>query len=493
MAERGRSRGRKTDKSKERGEAGDERPAELTCEVMSFGDLCQILLQIKEKVDKQEEKSDKQFEEMKEEMKQIQTINEKFDKQNEKFDKQREENQQLCREVREQNEQFNREIVDKITSHIEIIDIKMCTLKDELANQLNEFRKELVKENDERLSNFRLEIDEHIQQEVRVNCENISAKVNELDVEMEQLSFNTKQNTDKIENIEQQQLKSALEKIDSLEKIINQINSVGQTIIVRETGADIYKNVPEFRLYKHNPIEFLNRFNDYITQTGENKWEKIKYLLDNSFHGMYDGWWNAKRTDLQNYEQFVSSFTNKYWSEAKQHQVRNDLEHGKYDINRGMSPTTYFWNKVSIAKHLVPAIPEEVLCTKIAYHFEENIRRARLCAQIRDLQTMENLLADYEHENHYRRKRGFQEKTEDGKMKKVNFVRKDSVSVSESDQSKYVKKFKSFKNNGNYKKPYQKKESQRFKSDIVTSDKNNGKESSLSIEDVSNLVSSELE
>ena len=49
--------------------------------------------------------------------------------------------------------------------------------------------------------------------------------------------------------------------------------------------------------------------------------------------------------------------------------------------------------------------PEECLVTKLSYHYEEGIARARLCGQIKTIQAMAALLENYEHENYYRRSR----------------------------------------------------------------------------------------
>ena len=61
--------------------------------------------------------------------------------------------------------------------------------------------------------------------------------------------------------------------------------------------------------------------------------------------------------------------------------------------------------KVYLAKNLEPKIPEECLVTKLSYHYEEGIARARLCGQIKTIQSMAALLENYEHENYYRRSR----------------------------------------------------------------------------------------
>ena len=72
---------------------------------------------------------------------------------------------------------------------------------------------------------------------------------------------------------------------------------------------------------------------------------------------------------------------------------------------RDRSPTAYFLGKVCLARSLEPKIPEECLVTKFSYHYEEGIARARLCGQIKTIQSMAALLENYEHENYYCRSR----------------------------------------------------------------------------------------
>ena len=67
--------------------------------------------------------------------------------------------------------------------------------------------------------------------------------------------------------------------------------------------------------------------------------------------------------------------------------------------------TAYFLGKVCLARNLEPKIPEESLVTKLAFHYEEGVSRARLGSQIKTIQSMAALLEDYERERYYRRSR----------------------------------------------------------------------------------------
>ena len=94
-----------------------------------------------------------------------------------------------------------------------------------------------------------------------------------------------------------------------------------------------------------------------------------------------------------------------YWSESTQNIVRDHICYVRYDASRGTTTTACFLGKVCLARNLEPKIPEESLVTKLAYHYEEGIARARLGGQVKTVQSMAALLENYEHEGYFRRSR----------------------------------------------------------------------------------------
>lgn len=92
----------------------------------------------------------------------------------------------------------------------------------------------------------------------------------EIDVEVDKLCNDTKNNSDNIKTLEKEQIQTVINKINQLEKAINN-NTVMQTMVVRETSAEVFTNITNFKQYKRNFIQFLNRFDEYLKQIGENK------------------------------------------------------------------------------------------------------------------------------------------------------------------------------------------------------------------------------
>ena len=162
------------------------------------------------------------------------------------------------------------------------------------------------------------------------------------------------------------------------------------------------RDIINFKNYKKNPIEFRERVEENLTRIRENRWTVIRSLMDEYFKEIHDNWWTATRHEVQSYEEFKTLFRAKYWSEATQNIVRDNICHGKYDASRGTTPTSYFLGKVCLARNLEPKIPEECLVTKLAYHYEEGVARSRQWGQIKTIQAMAALLEDSEHEGYYR-------------------------------------------------------------------------------------------
>ena len=161
------------------------------------------------------------------------------------------------------------------------------------------------------------------------------------------------------------------------------------------------REIVNFKNYKRNPIEFLERVEESLARTREIRWTVIKGMLDEMFKEVHDNWWTAVRPDIHNFTEFKDLFKNKYWSEATQHVVRNNISNGRFDPYLGQSPTAYFLGKVSIARNLEPNIPEECLVTQLAYHYDGEITKSRLSGRIKTIQDMAALLGEYEREKHH--------------------------------------------------------------------------------------------
>ena len=160
--------------------------------------------------------------------------------------------------------------------------------------------------------------------------------------------------------------------------------------------APEHKDNINFKIYRGNPIEFLERVDEWFNRIKVTRWNVIKSYLHECFKSINDNWWSAVRNELSDYEEFKRTFKSKYWSDSVQNMIRDNITNGRFNVNQEQSPTTYFLGKVCLARHLEPRIPEECLVNKLSYHFEEEIVRARRSGQVKTIETMETLLASYE-------------------------------------------------------------------------------------------------
>lgn len=276
------------------------------------------------------------------------------------------ENKNMCEKIEEINRRINdvkseltSEILSKVYDKVDKIDEKINEIQNQIQEQINEVSSKINEETNNNIIGIMNTVDNKI-------C-NIESKIDNVKTEVNK-------NNEQIDTLKKITISSAIEKINTLELEIK--NNQSCTVIISGNEHLSTKDIPIFKDHKRNPIEFLNRFSEYVEQKNETNWVRIKQWLDRALQSVYDNWWSANRQEISTYEQFQIQFKNKYWSEIIQHQIRSDIENGKYILNTGMTPTAYFWSKISVAKHLEPSIQEEILCTKLCFHFDKTIRRA---------------------------------------------------------------------------------------------------------------------
>ena len=59
------------------------------------------------------------------------------------------------------------------------------------------------------------------------------------------------------------------------------------------------RDVINFKNYKKNPIQFLERVDENLTRIRENRWTVIRSLMDEYFKEIHDNWWTATRHEVQ--------------------------------------------------------------------------------------------------------------------------------------------------------------------------------------------------
>ena len=299
----------------------------------------------------------------------------------------------ISQRIEENNEKLNTKIEEEITwVRREITEVhERCELNQQELQQAKEnlhTRINTIEEN--HLNKFELiakkqEDLTQAQTNLGTKCEEITATVNDV--------------RDQVHSDKEKMAEVQRREFNNFREEINLFRSQP----IQMTGIPNMDNreTINFKTYKKNPMEFIERVEENIARNRETRWS----MLDDYFKDVHDNWRTTTRYKIQNYDDFKTLFKAKYWSESTQNIVRDDICNGKYDHHKGTTLTAYFLGKGCMARNLEPKIPEECLVTKLAYNFKEGVARARLNGQIRTIQTMSALLENYEHERYYRRSR----------------------------------------------------------------------------------------
>lgn len=383
-------------------------------EEISLSSIMQFMKESQQKFQESQDKLEKKYDDSQQEMRKklddSQKTQQEMKKNQEKLEKQFEENREELNWKLDRNQE---DLYQKIEDNkIELqmnLQAQFETYKEEICQQLNtnnenwkstqmdiQTVRDEVKAHIEDLEEETTHKIESIRQENKEEREYTNARITTINKDIGQMNGLIDINKDNIEEIRKHELVLVKEE---LERIRNRPVHIATGIMAE------HKETINFKNHKRNPMEFLARLNEHLQKQGENRWENIRSLLDEHFREITDNWWTATRQDLNSYEEFKGNFKAKYWSESTQNIVRDNLCNGRYNPNRGQTPTAYFLGKICLARNLEPKIPEECLVTKLAYHYDEGISRARLYGQIKTIQAMETLLENYEHESYYRRTR----------------------------------------------------------------------------------------
>lgn len=308
--------------------------------------------------------------------------------------------QEMKQDLAEEMKQNNTDLAEKMKqNHTEMkqsnIDLtgkieQTNTNIDNLGERINETNLTVIQINeklDKGYGELKTEIEE-LRREVEDKAGNLNERMTGIeeqmvDNEVEIRSLNNKvdKSRDQIKNIE--------ENMKKIEK------SKGQNVIVRGYNKHDME-VPSMTDYKRVPMEFIQRVKEYLIDIGEEEWVKMKLILDQGFKGVNDHWWGSARDDIKDFNDFVHRFKGRYWSEQVQGKIRNDISCGKYELNRGMTPSAYFLSKVRSARFLEPPIPESLLIEVLSRHFHDCIYSALVGGQIKTIEGLERVLNNFE-------------------------------------------------------------------------------------------------
>ena len=111
-------------------------------------------------------------------------------------------------------------------------------------------------------------------------------KCRDIDTAVSEVRGQGQHNRDKIEEIQKREIakiREELEIITSRPPMISQFQHMDN------------REVINFKQYKGNPMELLERVDEQLAKTRENRWTIIRGYLDEYFRDINDNWWTATR------------------------------------------------------------------------------------------------------------------------------------------------------------------------------------------------------
>ena len=139
--------------------------------------------------------------------------------------------------------------------------------------------------NKTRIKEVQLETQEKLD-EVQIN---IAGRIEIVNNEITQIKTQVVQNKETVENMKNQELINIKESIEILQN---------RPMYLAHHIAPEQKENINFKIYRGNPIEFLERIDEWFSRIKVTRWNVIKSLLDDCFKSINDNWWSAVRNEL---------------------------------------------------------------------------------------------------------------------------------------------------------------------------------------------------
>lgn len=125
---------------------------------------------------------------------------------------------------------------------------------------------------------------------------------------------------------------------------------------------------------KQHPVEFLNCIEKYFRVR---KCHLDAYLdeIMGTLDGPAEQWLNVDVQHVDSYAEFKEKFLERYWAEATQVNVRNDIIRGKYDDKKDGSMAEYFRFQVSRLRYIDPPLSDREITSIMVRHYDDSVSR----------------------------------------------------------------------------------------------------------------------
>lgn len=152
--------------------------------------------------------------------------------------------------------------------------------------------------------------------------------------------------------------------------------------------------LPEFN-GEGSPIKYMRQIKQY--------WEVVRprncdmeYLIEKSLSGTPYDWWLVVKGEVTCLNSFLQKFQQRYWGEKVQHEIKKKLEFGTFKCNQDHSRAEYAIKVFATVNELTPPLEPREVITKLARHFNDEIKYAIIGRGIDRYEPLIELLEEFD-------------------------------------------------------------------------------------------------
>lgn len=183
------------------------------------------------------------------------------------------------------------------------------------------------------------------------------------------------------------------------------MNTLRDKLIIKLNNQSVNESIPKAikkpiltcpvfdENYEYRPMRFINNLKHYFHENPHSSVE-LKCALSNAMKGQHIHWFDFISCNLESFEDFETSFKEKFWSVEIQRNIVRELEFGKYkkETNK-QNFYNYALEKINLAYDMNENLNEKELIVKLARHFDRDVRILVKVKSIDKINDFLNLLA----------------------------------------------------------------------------------------------------
>lgn len=128
---------------------------------------------------------------------------------------------------------------------------------------------------------------------------------------------------------------------------------------------------------QEQPMKFIRDLRTYCDVT-EADGNELCYIISQALKGSAGEWWQVVQDEIDGWDLFEEKFSARFWSEARQNEVRERLQFGFFTGQHGMNRGQYSMHIMGQAKDLSIHMTEAEIIRQLRNHFSKEMRTAIL-------------------------------------------------------------------------------------------------------------------